>query len=271
MTNPALALPLFYQAPEILSVETHAQARFLSEDNFEFASQTMAIPVKIGEFMPAIRAYPIVFSLSPEPVALVVTGIRDNRNLFVEKSVWREGVYVPAYVRRYPFILVHENGSRDHVLAADRASGRIHNPGTVGDAFFDETSKPTEFAQKIFDFCMEFNRHYEAGLEFTKALSEQGLLIPFRASLSAPGAPAATLEGFSVVDEAKYRALPTSVLSEWMPKGWCDLIALHLASQQNWALLAHMVEAEVASNAARRVKSTSRRKKVASKSNVAKK
>ena len=54
----------------------------------------------------AAAYYPIVFSDESVPIAAVV-GLRNDSNLFVDsQGQWLADESLPAYVRRYPFILM---------------------------------------------------------------------------------------------------------------------------------------------------------------------
>src|SRR5690606_18810785 len=94
--------------------------------DFRFTAQTTALPANVGEFLPALRYYPIVFTNTETPAPLLVLGLKEGQNLFVEPTGgWRPRTYVPAYLRRYPFILIEAPDHRTHMLGFDEASARI--------------------------------------------------------------------------------------------------------------------------------------------------
>src|SRR5262245_41509961 len=98
-------LPQFYRNPVPLDPVRHAKAGLKNRDDFGFARGTNAIALTGAEFASAARAYPIVFSAAAPVVPFAVVGLRDGDNLFLDAAGnWREDTYIPAYVRRYPFI-----------------------------------------------------------------------------------------------------------------------------------------------------------------------
>src|SRR5258708_4189757 len=111
-------LPQFYRAPTLLDPATHGRLRLAPVRGLGFARETNSIALGADEFYPAQAHYPIVFTTSEPITPLAIVGIGDPRNLFVaEDGVWQDGCYVPAYVRRYPFVMVQAPGRSDLILA----------------------------------------------------------------------------------------------------------------------------------------------------------
>lgn len=234
------SLPLFYQRPEVLQFDAHAESAITTAEDYGFAAHSPALPLCAGEFLAAGRHYPIVFSLSGGHMPMAVTGLGDNRNLFIEGKAWRAHSYVPAYVRRYPFILTRSLDGQDTLLSVDTASPRfaIKAPRTDGYLHvFDADGQPMAYANTAMDLCMSFNQDYQRTESFAALLLKHALLRSFQADVRVAGGRSLRLEGFCVVDEARFRALPADVVAEWHGMGWLDLIILHLASQHNWSEL----------------------------------
>jgi hypothetical protein len=73
--------------------------------NFKFASKINSVPLAVTEFEMACRSYPIVFSSGETVAPVSIVGLREEENLFLdEESAWLSNIYVPAYIRKYPFI-----------------------------------------------------------------------------------------------------------------------------------------------------------------------
>src|ERR1035437_831034 len=86
-----------------------------------FCNNLNAIPISYTEFSVACRDYPLVFASGDNgqsfaPVA--VLGLAGGENLFLAHGAWDRNVYLPAYVRRYPFCMARVN--LDKVEQADR-------------------------------------------------------------------------------------------------------------------------------------------------------
>jgi hypothetical protein len=239
--NAAAFLPLFYKAPVLLSFQEHGQSGLAQPDGFGFAREAAAVPLGMGEFMPAIRHYPIVFAEGGAATPLAVLGLKQGSNLFVEDDgAWRAGHYQPCYVRRYPFIVTEAPDQGATLLAIDAASERfVAKADAQADAsrLFDDKGGATPAARSAIDLCLAFHEDHLRTAAFAAALDQAGLLVPNRAEMRLPDGQNYTLQGFRIVDEKALRALPAETIADWHAKGWLDLITLHLASQRNWQLL----------------------------------
>ncbi len=127
---------LFYQRPEVLHPQLHQALHLKREGNFGFAKATNAVAITSTEFVAAMRNYPIVFSIK-ESHPLVVLGL-EQENLFVDASGnWLDGRYVPAYIRRYPFVFIAHPDGKQFVLGIDKASALLEEGGE-GRALFED-------------------------------------------------------------------------------------------------------------------------------------
>lgn len=236
-TNPA-PLPLFYREPVLIRFEDHHNVGLLAETHFGFATEAIAIPLCTSEFAVATRHYPIVFAQAEPAMPLAVVGLTEGRNLFLERDgAWRPGSYVPAYVRRYPFIAMELPDKTQQLLALDRASDRVVTPvagRSDAQPLFDDAGEPTPFTQSAMAFCHAYHADFLATIAFSQALAAARLLIPANAEMQFPDGNRHALNGFRGIDEAALRRLPTRTVASWHAKGWLDLTAMQLASRFNW-------------------------------------
>ena len=108
---------LFYDSVVVLNRDTHREPRLKPQDNLRFAASTNCVPLALVEFGDVAREYPIVFARLPGglvPVALL--GLRDAENLYLNEDGKWDARYVPAFVRRYPFVAVQDNNAPDKLL-----------------------------------------------------------------------------------------------------------------------------------------------------------
>ncbi len=103
---------LFYNRPARLNRIAHAKLRFTPLANFEFARKVTSIPLMAVEFPLACRQYPIIFVQSPEGVvvAQAVLSLAEGVNSFVDDQGRWTATYVPAFIRRYLFVLAEIPG-----------------------------------------------------------------------------------------------------------------------------------------------------------------
>lgn len=229
------AFPVLYRQPRPLSASLDAGRSLKAASDFEFARGTNSVVVNANEFPFAMRSYPIVFSTSEPRAAIAVLGLADNENLFLtEEGGWRADFYIPAYVRRYPFILIEQPGTSNLLLCIDEGAGLL---GEEGERRLFRDGAPTEHVQNALKFCSEFHAHNHATREFVRALAIQGLLTPNEARITMNSGRQMTLRGFEVIDEAKFNALPDDIFLDWRRRGWLHLAWCHFMSMANWARL----------------------------------
>lgn len=235
--------PLFYKKPTALNTQTHLNLAFTDTRNFAFAQDELAIPVLASEFMPLIRHYPIVFTQSETPSAVAILGIKQGKNCFINAGEWAQNTYIPAYVRRYPFAFFDTTDEQSNVkqlLAVDLAAenfiedGRTSHPDRC---LFTEAGEHTDILKSALNFCEQFHQQALVTQAFIQDLKAHELLTPNTLTIKENDGKEHKVEGFMLIDSAKYNALPDATLLEFQKKGWLSLITLQIASQQNWQLL----------------------------------
>jgi hypothetical protein len=245
----AIGAPLFYRRPVLLSSRSHGDWRLRAGD-LAFAAQAHAVPLAIGEFAPASRSYPIVFAAA-DAAPLALLGL-ERSNLFLSDGRWDGGHYIPAYVRRYPFVLVRTEHPDGFALAIDAASDRVVQSGDEGVPLFDGEVPGVAVAQAL-EFCRLFAGEHRATQGFVAALRSQGLLAGRDASVTLAGGRTLSLTGFKVVDADRFSALPEQVVADWHRKGWLALVSFHLSSLRGFSdLLPRQGRIEASRAAARR-------------------
>lgn len=239
--EPSSDLPLFYKNPVLLRFEEHRNKALKPENGFGFSAGANAVPLLVGEFVQAARFFPIVFSSAALARPMAVLGLKEGQNLFPARTgFWKAGTYIPAYLRRYPFIVTDFTDQNGQLLAIDAASDRFTDIGLSDDAepFLDEKGGPSRMTAEAMAFCNAFHQDHLRGEKFGAALLDQGLLVHRHANMKFPDNSRYTLDGFQVVDEEKFRSLSDpDLLLDWHQKGWLAAITLHLASMNNWETL----------------------------------
>lgn len=235
----AAALPMFYKRPSALRAQVHSEVSLKHAPNYRFARETNAVPLTTQELFHAQRDYPIVFTDELVPMPLAVVGLQDKVNLYVEPDgSWRRGAYVPAHVRRYPFLFAQQLDSQDLTLCIDEGSDLIE--ATNANPFFRD-GKATEVTQKALEFCSAYQRQHEATHEFGRTLAQVELLIPRDASVKLPGGQSIVVRGFKMIDEAKFNMIPADTFLDWRSRGWITMIYAHYLSLGAWDRLVQIM------------------------------
>lgn len=232
-TAPDNNLPLFYKDLVPLSSVDHADYHARPLDNAAFLVNQHAVPLTSDEFVSACRFFPIVFSSGDNPVPLALMGLNEGVNTFVDTDgKLINPVYVPAYIRRYPFLLARLNPqSEDLSLCFDPTSGAI-GQFDDGDALF-ENGEPTQPVQAVLEFCKNFEEAGQRTGFFMEELKKADLLMDGEVAIQPEGSDKPYIyRGFQMVDENKLRELRGDVLRKMMQNGILGLIFAHLFSLQ---------------------------------------
>jgi len=233
-------MPMFYTSPRPLDRVKDGKMKLNRPTNFKFAAKTNAIPLLVDEFPMAAAYYPIVFADGPLPVPAAVVGLKNDTNLFVNASnTWVSGAYLPAYVRRYPFILMDDPDNKQFVLCIDDDSGLLEAQGEFP---LFEGDNPSDFTKSAMEFCAALRQQGDATDEFVKALKEYDLLMPNNAEIDARDGSRLQLSGFLIIDPKKFDALPDSVILQWRKKGWLGLVYAQLLSSHRWQNLVDLMQ-----------------------------
>lgn len=230
--------PLFYGNPTLLQNNVHTKAQISNDIGFAFAKETTAVPLNLIEFPQAAHYYPIAFARDEQATPVAIVGIRNNENLFVNaKGEWKADTYIPAYVRRYPFILSTSEGSDQLSLCADDVPGVMDKKGN---RIFEDDGKPTQFAQNALEFCRSYHQAATLTQGFGKALHESGILVDRTAEITLEGDQRVSFSGFRIVDEEKFNQLPEKTFMEWRDKGYLAGVYAHLFSGLHWGSLTRL-------------------------------
>jgi len=206
-----------------------------------FARALNSIPISYTEFALVAREYPIIFSAAPNsqtyaPVA--VLGMAAGENLYDNGGKWASNVYVPAYVRRYPFcmtkVTMDKVEQQNRLICVEKAYLDEKN----GEAMFDAKGQPLEKWTQIEKLLSEYEVDLERSREMCGILADYGLLEPFtmQAKFNSGGAPL-QLTGMHRVVEAKIESLNAAQLKNLVKKGILSRVYAHLLSLDNFARL----------------------------------
>lgn len=229
---------LFYNAPEPLSREQHAKLALVHKDKpYGFALSGTAVPLAVTEFAPAGLSYPIIFA-GDDRVPLAVMGLNTGENLFVHTDgAFEIGAYIPAYIRRYPFVLANDDAQDRLIVCIDRGSSLLAENGET--PLFDAKGEPTEYTQNCIKFCDDFEVERRRTDSFVQLLKDNDL-FELKKAIFTPqdangqaGEPQTVAEYFGV-SEDKLNALSPEKTKELQASGALAQIYAHLVSLSGW-------------------------------------
>jgi hypothetical protein len=228
---------LFYNTPEPLNNEAHAKLGLINlAKPFGFAKTGHIVPVTLGEMGLASMSYPIIFA-GNNYTPLAVMGLKAGQNLFVtEDGGFEEGYYLPAYIRRYPFVLAGDDEQKQLIVCIDRSSALL---GENTDTPLFDANGATEYTKNAIKFCQDFEEERvrtEVWIDMLKGLdifeNKQAAFNPILPD-GTTGEPVLIAEYFAI-SEDKVNALPDEKLLELQKNGALGFIYAHLLSLLNW-------------------------------------
>jgi hypothetical protein len=233
-------LPLFYTNPTPLDATKHAKLGLKEGFGMGFAAKANAVPVNLIEMPQICHFYPIAFSPDENATPVALMGLRDGENLFVNaKGQWADNAYIPAYIRRYPFIFSEMPGTDQLTLCVDQNKDIVDDKGSQ--KFFGEDGKPSQLAQNALEFCKSYHAAAQQTLEFSRALASSGLLVDRQAEINIGEGRRINFSGFRIVDEAKLAQMSDKDFLEWRRQGWLPFLYAHLFSGVQWQRLTAML------------------------------
>ncbi len=228
---------LFYRRPEPLSLDRHRNLGVKQiAAPFSFLRSAHAVPITVSEFGVVATCYPIIF-VGQEKTPLAVMGVRQNENEYVDAAgVPDPDAYLPAFVRRYPFVFAADNTSDRLLLCIDREAAMVSE---TPDVPLFEGDQPSQFTQDAIEFCKEFERQRRATMEFVELIENAGLFEQKSVSFTprdAQGNAGASqkIADYWAISEEGLNALPDEKFLELKNTGALAAMYAHMVSLMNW-------------------------------------
>ncbi|PZO01034.1 MAG: peptidase [Alphaproteobacteria bacterium] len=228
---------LFYSQPEPLSVDLHGALGVNAvEKPYAFVAASHIVPLTVTEFAPGALSYPVVF-LGDNKQPCAVMGLRQGENLYIDMAGdFRPEAYIPAYVRRYPFVFANDDTQNRMILCVDRAAPFLVEGGETP---LFENGEPSAYVNQAMEFCNNFEQERARTDSFVKLLTDLDLFETREANFTprnpdgSAGTPQKLAEYFAVSEE-KLKALPAEKLVELRDNGALGQIYAHLVSLLGW-------------------------------------
>jgi hypothetical protein len=227
----------FYENAVPVSAQRHRNWCIEKQPDYAYAGHSNAVPLTAVEFPFAAMEYSIVFvgtEEAPTPVALL--GVQPDENLYLEHGNRWKARYIPAFVRRYPFVFAQDADANTYTLCIDESYGGWNQEGR-GEALFDESGAGTDFLNGTMKFVTDFQREVVRTGAFCERLKQLDLLDGMVVRFKMPDGKDGEVKGFMAVDREKLRKLPGETLSELAGNGMLELIYAHLLSMRHFGEL----------------------------------
>lgn len=240
-----MTVAFFYRNPVALDREQHRNVRLKPLADASFAAQSAAVPVLASEIADCCLEYPIMFMKSATGwVAVAVTGLSGNENLFINQAGAWTGRYVPLSVRRYPFLLAPRDDGQ-WVVSVDQdcpglidvlpsaAEDAASTAQAEGERLFDDTGELTPAMRNTVSLLFDHQKQADATSAWVQRLADARLLTEAQLQISLADGRRAMLKGGWIVNEAELKTLLDTTVLHWFRSGDLALLYSHLLSLRN--------------------------------------
>ena len=235
-TNPEKGvLPVLYNGLEPITKEKHGKLFYKNMDSMPFAVNTHAVPVTVEEIPLLQRSFPIVFTSGDNMLPIALMGLNEGANAFFDDKgkLLDDNTYLPAYLRRYPFMLARlKQDSEELSLCIDPSSDLV-GEDKKGQPVF-ENDEPSARTKEILQFCEQFEASAQRTGAFIDELKKMDILMDGEVSIQPQGMDKPYVyRGFRMVNEEKLRALKGDQLRKMNQSGMLSVLIAHLFSLGN--------------------------------------
>ena len=231
---------LIYQTAVPVTLDRHGGWSVEMGADYAFSRAINAVPAMAVEFPQAAAEYAIVFAgTGSDLLPMLILGPRASENLFLTPDARWDAKYLPAFIRRYPFVF-----SRDQdrfVLCIDEAFPGFNQTGR-GQPLFDGTGNPAPYVETVLKFLQDYESQLLITQRFCAKLQALGLLEPMQAQMTMEGGAPVSLAGFMVVNRARLKTLPAATLADLANTDELELLYLHLHSMRHFEGLRERLE-----------------------------
>ncbi len=219
----------FFSNVVALNSDAHKNLKIASGVNYAFSTKAHAIPAVVVEVPLLAKEYPVVIAKDADDshTLLVALGFAEQSNAYVSAEGEWLAQYVPAHIRRYPFIsLPTTEDPEKSVLCIDQDAP--HFIGKGGKALFDKKGEATEITQN----ALRMNEEYELSMAETRRfiadIVEQDILEECTENSDYGNVT------FYRINVEKLSAIDEETTIKWKQDNYLTVLNWLLQSQRNW-------------------------------------
>ena len=216
-----------------LKFSDHRNLRVFESNDYGFAKAETLVPMVYDEMADIAREYPIIFPRNDSGLPCALLGLEPGKNAYVAEDGRWLATYIPAHVRRYPFMFASTDSQADKdrfVVAFDADAEHFKNPN--GHQVFTPDGRPTYHMENRFALLQQMQKVIARTIELVKALENAGLLVEQTVTIKRAD-QTNQITGFRVIDEKALNALADDIFLELRRSGALSLVYAHLLSWAN--------------------------------------
>jgi len=217
---------MLFKNPAPLSFEVHKEYLFNASSGWEFASSASVVPVSVSEATKIAREYPLLFPRAKNMMPLALLGLEQGVNYHIDPSGRWRGRYIPAHVRRYPFML----GKQGELMIDETAPHLGH---AAGQPLFTDTGDFSDEAQRAKRVLDNLQKDFQATASLVNQIEEAGILVERDFRAEPRNRNPLVINGFRGADTEKIMGLSAETLKSLMQTGALLLLHAHWISLTN--------------------------------------
>ncbi len=226
---------LIYESAVPVSSARHGGWSVEVGADYTFSRNVNSVPLMAVEIPNAATEYAVVFSGTGEAmIPAVILGMRGNENLYLTLQGGWQAKYLPAFVRRYPFVFSRSADSGTFTLCIDESFPGFNQQGR-GERLFDDQNKPTPYVENVLKFLEQYQIEFRRTQAFCAKLHALDLLEPMSAQGNLVTGERVALTGFMAVNRDRLKALPAEALADLAKTDALELLYLQLQSMRNFS------------------------------------
>ncbi len=221
-----------YNNIELITKDEHKDFGVANVEGYAHSKELTTSMITMSEYYQSCKNYPIVFSKNEEEgwFSVALLGLEKENKFLNEDNTWKEDCYIPAYVRRYPFIYIK---NEDDLLLGFDADHKIEKKEADARYFFDDEGEKTEFVDKVLNFMNQVQNSSKETKEFIETLDELDLLEASNITGKNADGEDISITGFWILKEEKLNELTQKNKTMLCKKNYMQPITAHLISLSN--------------------------------------
>ena len=230
---------LIYEKAAPVTTQQHGDWSIKAGSGYSFADDVNSVPLTTVEFANSASEYAIVFTGEDDQIMpAVILGMRDNENLYLQEDGSWDARYVPAFLRRYPFVFASSEDAQTFTLCVDEEFEGCNTDGK-GERLFDADGQQTQYLNGVLAFLQDYQAQFERTRAFCRKLQELNLLEPMQAMVTLGSGEQSSLAGFMGIERERLKALSGEQLEELARTDALELAYLQLHSLRNLSAVAN--------------------------------
>jgi hypothetical protein len=221
-----------FKTLETLDTKLHSGLTYKGLSGYAHACALVNAPLSVAEVAEASKHFPILFPIEGKLLPVALLSLENDKSSFVSKDGQWLADYIPAHVRRYPFVLGNTGEEGRFVVMIDRAAPQFSD--SEGEPIFVD-GKPVEggIVENARNFLVEFQKLLELTEKLLQPLEEKNVLVTRQFNIQRGKDEKVAVQGFRQVDEVALGKLDDATLAAWVRSGLMAVVVAHLHSLSN--------------------------------------